>query len=67
MVGVYEKGKLVYVARPRNNFTPATRAALFKKFNSKFVGLRKDKKTKDVVRERPPHQVLGSRLRVVKM
>ena len=51
MVGVYEKGKLVYVARTRNRFTPATRAALFKKFNSKFVGLREDKKVKDVVRE----------------
>jgi DNA ligase D-like protein (predicted ligase) len=30
--GVYEKGKLMYVARTRNGFTPATRAALFKKF-----------------------------------
>jgi DNA ligase D-like protein (predicted ligase) len=30
--GVYEKGKLIYVARTRNGFTPATRAALFKKF-----------------------------------
>src|SRR5688572_18850890 len=30
--GVYEKGKLLYVARTRNGFTPAARAALFKKF-----------------------------------
>jgi bifunctional non-homologous end joining protein LigD len=30
--GVYEKAKLLYVARTRNGFTPATRAALFKKF-----------------------------------
>ena len=30
--GVYEGGRLVYVARTRNGFTPATRAALFKKF-----------------------------------
>jgi bifunctional non-homologous end joining protein LigD len=30
--GVYEKGKLLYVARTRNGFTPATRVALFKKF-----------------------------------
>jgi ATP-dependent DNA ligase len=30
--GVYEKGKLIYVARTRNGFTPATRVALFKKF-----------------------------------
>jgi DNA ligase D-like protein (predicted ligase) len=30
--GVYEKGKLIYVARTRNGFTPAARAALFKKF-----------------------------------
>jgi DNA ligase D-like protein (predicted ligase) len=105
--GVYEKGKLIYAARTRNGFTPATRAALFKKFkaleidtcpfanlpeprgghwgqgltkakmadcvwlkpvlvvqieflqwtgenhlrHSKFVGLREDKKAKDVVRE----------------
>ena len=31
--GVYEKGKLIYVARTRNGFTPATRVALFKKFH----------------------------------
>ena len=30
--GVYEKGALLYVARTRNGFTPATRTALFKKF-----------------------------------
>jgi ATP-dependent DNA ligase len=30
--GVYEDGKLLYVARTCNGFTPATRAALFKKF-----------------------------------
>jgi bifunctional non-homologous end joining protein LigD len=30
--GVYEGGKLLYVARTRNGFTPSTRAALFKKF-----------------------------------
>jgi bifunctional non-homologous end joining protein LigD len=30
--GVYEHRKLIYVARTRNGFTPATRAALFKKF-----------------------------------
>ena len=105
--GVYEKGKLIYVARTRNGFTPATRVALFKKFkgleiaecpfanvpeprggrwgqgltkakmaecvwlkpvlvaqieflewtgenhlrHSKFVGLREDKKARDVARE----------------
>jgi len=32
--GVYDKGKLLYVARTRNGFTPATRAALFKKFKA---------------------------------
>lgn len=31
--GVYEGGKLVYVARTRNGFTPATRAALFRKLD----------------------------------
>jgi DNA ligase D-like protein (predicted ligase) len=30
--GVYEGRRLLYVARTRNGFTPATRAALFKKF-----------------------------------
>jgi ATP-dependent DNA ligase len=30
--GVYEGKKLLYVARTRNGFTPATRAALFKTF-----------------------------------
>jgi len=30
--GVYEQGKLMYVARTRNGFTPAPRAALFRKF-----------------------------------
>jgi DNA ligase D-like protein (predicted ligase) len=29
--GYYEDGKLIYAARTRNGFTPATRAALFKK------------------------------------
>ena len=29
--GVYEQGQLMYVARTRNGFTPATRVALFKK------------------------------------
>ena len=32
VLGVYEKGSLRYVARTRNGFTPATRAAVFKKF-----------------------------------
>src|SRR5687768_15524594 len=105
--GVYEGKNLIYVARTRNGFTPATRAALFKQFkgleiddcpfanlpeprggrwgqgltkakmaecvwlepvlvaqieflewtgenhlrHSRFVGLREDKKPKDVVRE----------------
>jgi bifunctional non-homologous end joining protein LigD len=105
--GVYEGKKLIYVARTRNGFTPASRAALFKQFkgletaecpfanlpeprggrwgqglteakmaectwlkprlvaqieflewtadnhlrHSKFVGLREDKKAKDVRRE----------------
>jgi DNA ligase D-like protein (predicted ligase) len=105
--GVYENGKLIYVARTRNGFTPTSRAALFRKFagleiaecpfanlpeprggrwgqgltkakmaecvwlkpvlvaqmeflewtaddhlrHSKFVGLREDKKAKDVQRE----------------
>jgi bifunctional non-homologous end joining protein LigD len=30
--GVYEGKDLIYVARTRNGFTPATRTALFKKF-----------------------------------
>jgi bifunctional non-homologous end joining protein LigD len=30
--GCYEGGKLLYVARTRNGFTPAARAALFKRF-----------------------------------
>jgi bifunctional non-homologous end joining protein LigD len=30
--GYYEGTKLIYVARTRSGFTPATRAALFKKF-----------------------------------
>ncbi len=30
--GYYEGGKLIYVARTRNGFTPVTRAQLFKKF-----------------------------------
>ena len=30
--GYYEDGKLMYAARTRNGFTPATRAELFKKF-----------------------------------
>ena len=30
--GYYEGSKLIYVARTRNGFTPATRVALFKKF-----------------------------------
>jgi DNA ligase D-like protein (predicted ligase) len=30
--GVYEKGRLLYVARTRNGFTPASRAQLFKRF-----------------------------------
>jgi bifunctional non-homologous end joining protein LigD len=105
--GYYEGEQLIYVARTRNGFTPATRTQLFKKFkaletkecpfanlpeprsgrwgqgltkakmaecqwltpvlvgqfeflewtadnhlrHSKFVGLREDKKAKDVVRE----------------
>jgi bifunctional non-homologous end joining protein LigD len=32
ILGVYENRKLIYVARTRNGFTPATRVALFKKF-----------------------------------
>ena len=32
--GYYEKGNLMYAARTRNGFTPATRLALFKKFKS---------------------------------
>ena len=32
VLGVYEQGRLRYVARTRNGFTPATRAAVFKKF-----------------------------------
>src|SRR5215216_1585415 len=32
VLGVYEEGKLLYVARTRNGFTPAIRAALFKRF-----------------------------------
>ena len=31
--GVYERKGLIYVARTRNGFTPATRVALFKKFH----------------------------------
>ena len=31
--GYYERGKLVYVARTRNGFTPATRAQLFRRFS----------------------------------
>ena len=105
--GYYEGDTLIYVARPRNGFTPATRAQLFRKFkeleidqcpfanlpeakggrwgqgltqakmaacqwlkpvlvaqfeflewtsdthlrHSKFIGLREDKKARDVVRE----------------
>jgi bifunctional non-homologous end joining protein LigD len=105
--GYYEDGRLIYVARTRNGFTPETRARLFRKFtgleidacpfanlpearsgrwgqgltkakmaecqwltpvlvgqfeflewtadhhlrHSRFVGLREDKKAKDVVRE----------------
>jgi bifunctional non-homologous end joining protein LigD len=33
--GVYEGDDLVYVARTRSGFTPATRAALFRKFTSR--------------------------------
>jgi DNA ligase D-like protein (predicted ligase) len=32
VLGVYEGAKLLYVARTRNGFTPAIRAALFKRF-----------------------------------
>ena len=32
VVGYYEGKKLIYVARIRNGFTPASRAALFKQF-----------------------------------
>ena len=32
ILGLYENRKLIYVARTRNGFTPATRVALFKKF-----------------------------------
>jgi len=31
LIGYYEKGKLMYTARPRNGFTPALRVELFKK------------------------------------
>lgn len=107
VIGYYESDKLIYAARTRNGFTPASRAALFKKIkaleiqecpftnlpekkpgrwgagltaakmadcrwlkpvlvgqfeyvewradahlrHSRFVGLRDDKKAKDVVRE----------------
>ncbi len=32
VIGYYEDGKLLYAARTRNGFTPASRAELFKKF-----------------------------------
>ena len=32
--GYYEKGKLIYVARTRNGFTPASRETLFKQFKA---------------------------------
>jgi bifunctional non-homologous end joining protein LigD len=32
VLGCYEGGKLIYVARTRNGFTPAARVALFRKF-----------------------------------
>src|SRR5499427_9084790 len=31
IIGVFDAGRLIYVARTRNGFTPATRAVLFKK------------------------------------
>ena len=31
VIGYYEDGKLMYAARTRNGFTPASRAELFKK------------------------------------
>ena len=31
VIGYYEKGKLMYAARTRNGFTPASRSELFKK------------------------------------
>jgi bifunctional non-homologous end joining protein LigD len=36
--GYYEGEKLIYVARTRNGFTPATRAQLFKKFRGLEIG-----------------------------
>ena len=53
-IGYYQGDRLVYAARTRNGFTPASRAELFKKLKPleiKFVGLREDKKTKNVDRE----------------
>ena len=32
VVGIYESGRLMYVARTRNGFTPLARAALFRRF-----------------------------------
>jgi ATP-dependent DNA ligase len=49
VIGYFEDGKLMYAARTRNGFTPALRAELFKKL--RFMGLREDKKAKDVRRE----------------
>jgi bifunctional non-homologous end joining protein LigD len=36
--GYYEGDRLIYVARTRNGFTPATRAQLFKKFTALEIG-----------------------------
>jgi DNA ligase D-like protein (predicted ligase) len=36
--GYYKAGKLIYVARTRNGFTPATRAQLFRKFKGLETG-----------------------------
>jgi DNA ligase D-like protein (predicted ligase) len=36
--GYYEAGKLIYVARTRNGFTPVVRAQLFKKFKGLEIG-----------------------------
>jgi ATP-dependent DNA ligase len=39
VVGYYEDKQLIYVARVRNGFTPASREALFKRFRGLVRGL----------------------------
>ena len=38
VIGYYESGKLMYAARTRNGFTPASRAELFKKIKGLEIG-----------------------------